>query len=180
MSPIEFPMNDICSSLTPDRLTLIHRSMGTDESSACKNCGSTRCFFERSNTDMPSIFRWLIVDDFSAFEIALKVLVASSRWIIQLQIFNVFSSLRRGENGKFIKNRCLSSDFTFCYRDALKQSIKFCERWEIFNFHYRVDGSVDKLCNPLSISFSCHLLDVISFQESFRYFISLFSWNCCT
>lgn len=102
MSPIEFPINDICSSLTPDRLTLIHRNMGTDESSVCKNCGSTRCFLFRSNTDMPSILIWLIGDDFSAFEIALNVFVASSRWIIQLQIFNVFSNLVGGlEGGKF-------------------------------------------------------------------------------
>jgi hypothetical protein len=99
MSPIEFPINDICSSLTPDRLTLIHRSMGTDDKSVCKNCGSTRCFLFRSNTDMPSIFMWLIVDDFNALDIALKVFVASSRWIIQLQIFNVFSNLEMGKNG---------------------------------------------------------------------------------
>ena len=79
MSPIEFPINDICSSLTPDKLTLIHRNMGTDESSVCKNCGSTRCFLFRSSTDIPSILIWLIGDDFKAFEIALNVFVASSR-----------------------------------------------------------------------------------------------------
>lgn len=95
MSPIEFPINDICSSLTPDRLTLIHRNMGTDERSVCKNCGSTRCFLFRSRTEMPSILIWLIVDDFSALEMALNVFVASSRWTIQLQIFNVFSKLKR-------------------------------------------------------------------------------------
>lgn len=102
MSPIEFPMNDICSSLTPDKDTLIHLNMGTDDKSACKNCGSTRCFLFRSKTDTPSILIWLIVDDFNAFEIALNVLAASSRWIIQLQIFNVFRSLwMRGEEKKF-------------------------------------------------------------------------------
>lgn len=93
ISPIEFPINAICSSLTPDRLTLIQRNSGTDESNACKNCGSTRCFLFLSNTDIPSILMWLIVDDFNAFAIALNVFVASSKWIIQLHIFNVFSSL---------------------------------------------------------------------------------------
>lgn len=93
MSHIEFPMNVICSSLTPDNDTLIHRSTGYDESRQCKNCGSTRLFFTRSSTLTPSIFTWLMVDDLSAFEIALNVRAASSRWIIQLQIFSVLSSL---------------------------------------------------------------------------------------
>lgn len=101
MSPIEFPMNDICSSLTPDSDTLIHLNMGTDDSSACKNCGSTRCFLFLSKTDMPSILMWLIVDDFNAFEMALNVLAASSRWIIQLQIFRVLRSLRKREEKVF-------------------------------------------------------------------------------
>jgi hypothetical protein len=95
MSPIELPMNDICSSLTPDRLTLIHLNIGTEDRSVCRNCGSTRCFLPRSSTDMPSILMWLIGDDFMDLEIALKVFVASSRCIIQLQIFNVFRSLEK-------------------------------------------------------------------------------------
>jgi hypothetical protein len=94
ISPIEFPMNAICSSLTPDKLTLIHRSIGMDESNVCRNCGSTRCFLLRSSTDMPSILMWLMVDDLSDFAIVLNVFVASSKWIIQLQIFNVFNNLR--------------------------------------------------------------------------------------
>lgn len=121
MSPIEFPINDICSSLTPDRLTLIHRNIGTDDNSVCKNCGSTRCFLFRSSTDIPSILMWLIVDDFSAFEIALKVFVASSRWIIQLQIFNVFSNLKgeRRRSGFNRKHRWM------CYHGALNWALEF-------------------------------------------------------
>lgn len=122
MSPIEFPINDICSSLTPDRLTLIHRNMGTDERSVCKNCGSTRCFLLRSRTDMPSILIWLIGDDFSALEMALNVFGASSRWIIQLQIFNVLSNLRmeEGANGKSFNGKYCSS----CYHESVERAIK--------------------------------------------------------
>lgn len=79
MSPIEFPIKLICSSLTPDKLTLIQRNSGIDDSNVCKNCGSQRCFLFLSSTDMPSILMWLIVDDFNAFAIALNVFVASSK-----------------------------------------------------------------------------------------------------
>lgn len=124
MSPMEFPINDICSSLTPDRLTLIHRSIGTDDNSVCRNCGSTRCFLFRSSTDIPSILMWLIVDDFSAFEIALKVFVASSRCIIQLQIFNVFSNLKGKRRGTVLIEN--SAEYIpMCYHGALNWTLKF-------------------------------------------------------
>lgn len=93
ISSTPFPIAVICSSFLPTKLQPNHRSAFNDDNNMWKNAGSMRTFFDRSSTDIPSIFTWLNGLLRNAFDIAFIVFDASSKWSIQLQIFNVFSIL---------------------------------------------------------------------------------------
>lgn len=93
ISSTAFPIAVICSSFLPAKLQPNQRSEFSDDKRTWKNAGSIRIFFERSNTDIPSIFTWLRGLLRNALDIVFIVFVASSKCIIQLHIFKVFSIL---------------------------------------------------------------------------------------
>lgn len=94
MSSTALPMAVIWSSFLPVKLHPNQRNEFNDDKSMWKNAGSIRVFFERSNTEIPSILTWLNGLFRSAFETVFIVFVASSKWIIQLHIFSVFNILK--------------------------------------------------------------------------------------
>lgn len=93
ISRTAFPIAAICSSFLPAKLHPNQRNEFNDDRSAWKNAGSIRNFFDRSNTEIPSIFTWLNGLFRSAFEMVFIVFDASSKCMTQLHIFSVFNIL---------------------------------------------------------------------------------------
>lgn len=96
------PIAIIWSSFLPDKLIPSHRNNGKDDRKTCINCDSMRCFLGRSNTEIPSNFKWLIGLFRIHFDIVLRVLFKSSKWITQLHIFNVLRRLQWERNSKIV------------------------------------------------------------------------------